>query len=379
MIVLRTICLLVSFFAVAGCSGPRAVTGIGSPRVTKSPSEAIIPFMVATNRGEDKKGDPPFTTERSVSLNFASIDVSVPVDRQKGSVRTSTQQPDPARHFTASNLKDFSTRADFAATLDKRLMLMAPGHREIFIFVHGYNNNFAESLFRNAQIVNDYNIRALPLHYAWPSAATLTGYIHDQNSALIARNGLAETLEIAATSRADSIVLVGHSMGAYVVMEALRTLALQHKTSAFKKFRGVLLAAPDIDPDVFSSQVDDIPELPQPFTVIVSRRDRALSLSRRLAMGAPRIGSGLNVELLQKKNVQVFDLSDMEQRDHSAFAASNTLIQLMGSNGALRQMLTDSTASPDDPMLQARQAAFDSAALVIHLPIRLLTTLGGGN
>ena len=73
-------------------------------------------------------------------------------------------------------------------------------------------------------------------------------------------------------------MIVGHSMGAFVVMEALRTLALRNKPSVLAKVRGVMLAAPDIDPDVFVSQANDMPVLPQPFTVVVSNRDRALRL-----------------------------------------------------------------------------------------------------
>ena len=49
-----------------------------------------------------------------------------------------------------------------------------PGKREIFIFVHGYNNNFADSIFRNAQIVYDYKVPSVALHYAWPSAGSPT-------------------------------------------------------------------------------------------------------------------------------------------------------------------------------------------------------------
>src|SRR5690606_34834712 len=123
-----------------------------------------------------------------------------------------------------------------------------------------------------AQIVHDYRISSLPVHFSWASAASISGYIFDRDSALIARNGLAETIEAVTQSNATGVVIVGHSMGAYVVMEALRTLSLQGRSRALSRISGIMLAAPDIDPDVFESQVDDISPLPKPFTVIVSRR-----------------------------------------------------------------------------------------------------------
>jgi esterase/lipase superfamily enzyme len=153
-------------------------------------------------------------------------------------------------------------------------------------------------LFRNAQIVHDYRITALPVHFSWASAASISGYVFDRDSALIARNGLAETIEIVGQSNATGIVVVGHSMGAYVVMEALRTLALQGKPRIFSKLHGVMLAAPDIDPDVFRSQVNDMRGLPEPFTMAVSRHDWALQISRLLSRGGDRIGRGISYEAI---------------------------------------------------------------------------------
>ncbi len=151
----------------------------------------------------------------------------------------------------------------------------SPENREIFIFVHGYNNNFADSVFRNAQISYDYGIKSVSLHYAWPSGASIPLYVFDRDSALVGRRGLAETIEIAAETNAKRIIVVGHSMGAYVVTEALRDLALRGRTSTLKRLGGVVLAAPDIDVDVFLSQIGDIGDIPRPFAIIVSQRDRA--------------------------------------------------------------------------------------------------------
>ncbi|WP_244735216.1 alpha/beta hydrolase [Mesorhizobium sp. 113-3-9] len=375
---IRLVPLILLAALLQGCAGPRAVTGLASPTQSDARYLSTIPFLVATTRAASATPEPPYSRDRSLALNFSQVNVLVPAAHRPGSVETSSDIPDPARHFSARNLTPIADSKSFLSLLNARLAERPPSQREIFIFVHGYNNNFAEGLFRNAQIVHDYNISSVPLHFSWASAASFSGYLFDRDSALLARNGLAETIEIAARSNASGIVIVGHSMGSYVVMEALRTLALRGESRIFPRIRGVMLAAPDIDPDVFSSQVDDIPVLPQPFTVIVSRRDRALNISRRLTGGGHRIGSGFNIPLLQKKNVQVIDISDVDGGGHSGFASSGTLIKLLGSDRLLRRLMTDEDATANGKVAEAGQAVFENAALAIHLPVRILEGLSTG-
>jgi len=186
---------------------------------------------------------------------------------------------------------------------------------------------------------------------------------------------LAETLALAAQTKANGIVIVGHSMGAVAVMEALRTLSGDKRRDVLKRIKGVLLAAPDLDPDLFRSQIDDIDYLPQPFTIIVSRRDRALDLSRRLAGGAPRVGSGFDIAFLQNKNIQVLDISEVDSGGHSLFASSNTLIKFLGSGHLLRRLITDEYAGMDDTFLAAGQGTFEQASLALHLPARVIDRL----
>ncbi|MDX8533153.1 alpha/beta fold hydrolase [Mesorhizobium sp. VK25A] len=367
----RRLVLVISLaLLVQSCAGPRAVTGLASP-VQISNQMSAIPFLVATTRSRSPTTEPPYSRNRSPTLSFSQLTVVVPATHRPGVVEASSTSPDPKRHFSARDLVRFENRASFAGRLNGMLAKRPPSEREVFIFVHGYNNNFAEGLFRNAQVVHDYHISSVPVHFSWASAGSIGGYLFDRDSALQARDGLAETIEIAARSNASGVFIVGHSMGAYVVMEALRTLALQGKAEVTSRIRGVLLAAPDIDPDVFSSQVRDITRLPHPFTIIVSRRDRALSVSRRIAGGRPRVGSGFEIPLLQKKNIQVIDISDVEGGGHSGFATSETLMKLLGSGRLLRRLIVNEDV-PEDNAAETRQIIFDSASLVLHLPLRIL-------
>lgn len=358
-----------------GCAGPRAVTGLGTVDNKGAQRSSLVPLLVATTRERAEDPEIAYSRSRADALMFSSIDVRIPDTHRSGDVPTSSAQPDPRRQFTAANYQVIPNADAFVREMNAQLMNRSEPQREVFIFVHGYNNNFAESLFRNAQIAHDYDVRSVPVHFSWASAANFTRYLYDRDSAIIARNGLAQTLQLAARTNTKGIIVVGHSMGALVVMEALRTLSMEKRTAELKKIKGVLLAAPDIDPDMFQSQVNDIEPLPQPFTIVVSRRDRALDISRRLTGGNARIGSGADIAFLQKKNIQVLDISQVDSGGHSSFASSNTLIKFLGSSKLLRQMITDEYAGLDDAFVTSGQSTFEQASLVLHLPVRIIDRL----
>ena len=71
------------------------------------------------------------------------------------------------------------------------------------LFVHGYNNNFSEAIYRHAQIAWDYEMRGPQIHFAWPSAADPLEYTYDRDSVLIARDALART-ELASAPPIDA-------------------------------------------------------------------------------------------------------------------------------------------------------------------------------
>ena len=368
----RLFSVLLMAVLLAGCGGPRAVLGLGVA-TDKAASAAVVPVYVATTRARSDNLSLPYSAERSQTLNFAKLDIGIPRNHVPGDVEKTGRTPDPARHFVAQSYQQIASRKQFVAQLDAALAQRPPQEREIFIFVHGYNNNFADSVFRAAQIAHDYNVRALTLHYAWPSGGSLPLYVYDRDSTVVGRGGLAETIEIAAQTKANRVILVGHSMGAYVVMEALRELAQTGHRQALKRLGGVVLAAPDIDIDAFQSQVRDIGELPMPFAIVVSRRDRALSISRRIAGGHPRVGSGSDIALLQQKNITVLDASQVDGGSHNIFASSPTLIAFAGQSGLLRRLIEGGDASASETLLADGGSAIEgAAALVVYLPSRIL-------
>ncbi len=205
------------------------------------------------------------------------------------------------------------------------------------MFVHGYNNTFSEGLYRQAQMEHDFKTPAVEVHYSWPSAADPRLYLYDRDSAFFGRDGLDSLLRTLARSRAERIVLVAHSMGAQVVVEALRQMALTGAPAVFGKLSAVVLLAPDVDVDLFHSSLRPLVALDLPWFIFVSSRDRALRMSSLVRGQRERLGSLSDLEGVADLQVTVIDLSDVTSLDrlgHQTVAQSPVMISLIQGIGA---------------------------------------------
>jgi esterase/lipase superfamily enzyme len=150
----------------------------------------------------------------------------------------------------------------------------------------------------------------------------------------------------------DSITILAHSMGNYLALESLRQMAIRNRGLS-PKIRDVMMAAPDIDIDVFRRQIAEIDAGPRPayFTLFVSRDDRALRISSFLARDTTRLGALDPTEepyrsILEQGRVQVVDLTKIDSADftnHSKFA-SGEVVGAIGERLAEGQTLNEAKA-----------------------------------
>ncbi|MBB3393614.1 esterase/lipase superfamily enzyme [Rhizobium sp. BK060] len=169
--------------------------------------------------------------------------------------------------------------------------------------------------------------------------------------------------------------MVGHSMGAFVVTEALRDLALRGHTSSLKRLGGVVLAAPDIDVDVFLSQLDDIGDIPRPFTIIVSQRDRALRFSGDWR-AATHVSATAPRSLSFRREIAVIDVSNIDGGRHNVFASSPTLMEIVNNDALMRSVVREDQGPVGQTMLANSASVVEGAtSLGIFLPSRVLSGL----
>ena len=329
-----TLLLLVA--ALAGCSSQ--ARDVLTP-VATVPGTSEVDLLVATTRSAvGAKPGEMFTGERAEGLSFAEIKVSLPPDasRKIGDVQWPSSNPgDPAREFVTTYAQPLS-QAQATTRLNERLAKQ-PGRR-VFIFIHGFNNRFEEAVYRFAQIMHDSGAPAVPLLFTWPSRGKLFAYTYDRESATYSRDALEEVLQhLARDPQVADISVLAHSMGNWVTLEALRQMSIRNHGLP-KKIGSVMLAAPDVDVDVFRTQIAGIDAPSAKFSLFVSQDDQALAVSRRVWGNVPRIGA-VDPETepyrteLEKERVAVFDLTKLKTDDslkHAKFAASPEIVKLIG-------------------------------------------------
>jgi len=309
--------------------------GVLLPVSVSPPGASQVDMLVATTRRRSDQPGVLFNGERSDILSFEDIVVSVPQNRDIGSVQwPAPGAADPTRDFALVRDRGIA-RADVL----RELARLTPKNGQALVFVHGYNTRFEAAVFRFAQLTHDMNAEVAPILFSWPSRGRLLDYVYDRESANFSRTDLANFLrEVAKSPHVKDIVVLAHSMGAWLATEALRQIALEDGRAP-AKISNVILASPDLDVDVFRRQVTEMGRDRPRMTVFVSRHDRALQLSSLLAGGITRVGAAdltrpENVaELESTPGIVVLDMSALRTSDplnHSKFAKSPSVVRILG-------------------------------------------------
>ncbi len=306
-------------FTLLGCAtrpGPEVLVPVAS-----GPGVKVLPIYVATSRRRATPSENVFIAERADALNFAKFVVSVPPNHQSGNIEWPESAPDSRVSFATIDQAAL-TDAKFRETVAPQMK--SPGREKkhnVLIFVHGYNNNFQESLYRLVQIYADAHFNGTAVLFAWPSQGDAVQYAMDKEAVIHSRDYLVELLMTTTGSpQIGEIMVVAHSMGCVLVAEALRELRIQHRDRVIARLGRVVLAAPDIDVDVFRSQMRTIGPLKPPLTVLVSKDDEALKLSSfiggsRARAGALDVENPLVREAALEAKVQIVDISQLQSPD----------------------------------------------------------------
>lgn len=329
----RLLIVALSLFG-AGCMTNDNSTDLIGTAAIQVPATEIAgnhSIFVATTR-EPSADAKVFGNARSARLNFARVNVTVPKSHQTGRIeRNKPGKPDdPLKFFTATEVVAFDAQPQFSSALSADIA--ARGGRAM-IFIHGYNTSFDSAVYRATQIAHDSGYPGTPVLFSWASGGKTRDYVYDRESASVARDQLEAALRLLAQSGARRIDIVAHSMGTWVTMEALRQLALTGDRDLGGKLGDVVLASPDIDFDVFKSQMRRYGKPDRPFFLMLSSDDRALRLSGILAGNKPRVGDYRNTDDLAELGVIAVDVSHQKGGDslnHTKFADNPALVQLLG-------------------------------------------------
>ena len=373
----RTVIGLVVALQTSGCAG--RPEGVLSPVSLVTPGASRVEMLVATTRQTTSVPGVMFSGERG-KLAFADIAVSIPPDqtREIGQIQWPKELPgNPATDFVAFKAQEINRTQ--AVNWTHKALAGVPRQR-VLLFVHGFNNKFEEAVFRYAQIVHDSRAPVVPILFTWPSRGSVLAYGYDHESANYSRDALESVLQsLAQDPQVGEISILAHSMGNWLTLESLRQMAIRNGRIA-PKIKNVMLAAPDVDVDVFKRQIAEIGPNDAHVTLFVSQDDRALAVSARVWGGAPRLGA-INPDKEPNRSdfsadkITVVDLTKLKaggDLNHAKFAESADVVGLIGQRLVEGQTITEPRRGVSEGIIEvttnAATTVGSAAGLVIATP-----------
>jgi esterase/lipase superfamily enzyme len=325
-------CLLISFILLlAACSGQRVM--MPTPNIEVNPEKdhyadlhpelksTEVPLFYITDRKpeRDENGNLEYGYGRSPSLAFGTtvVDLGEDISWEELVEASRTQQrlkevplkrrelteiirgpnsPLPYTEVDGKIIEDPEYLAAQMAVKERfrqeivRHLARTP-RKEIFIFVHGFHNDFNDAAFAMAELWHFMGRIGIPLIYTWPAGHPgLFGYTYDRESSEFTVFHFREVIRFLATfPEVERINIIAHSRGTGVAIAALRELTIAARARGENprekfKIHNFVLAAPDLDTQVAQQRLvgDHLAISADRFTIYSSPADKAIGWSDKL-------------------------------------------------------------------------------------------------
>jgi esterase/lipase superfamily enzyme len=284
----------------------------------------VISF--ATNRttaNADAPAASRFGADVATVLTYGTCLVNIPVENHtRGQLEVPSywwQDRDPSKYFLIESL----------IVLARGAWLDQLGPDDVLLYVHGYNTGFESALLRSAQLVHDLQFPGKGMAFSWPSAAALSGYARDEETAEKSIPALVELLrQLAAAAnppgRPRTIHALVHSMGNRIFLGAVRQYDLESRGGPARKLFGhVALAAPDVDAATFAALLPSLLRLSATVTLYYCQSDRALLASQAVHLNKP---VGLGPFFAEGLDTINCDNANTSLLGHDYFASTHPLL-----------------------------------------------------
>lgn len=303
----------------------------GSDDIFKRENTVSVKVFYGTDRKASGSIVPKtFFGNQRGELVFGACEVSIPRDHRMGALEAPSWlkfevKENPKKHVVLLEVNS-SSKNDFFSDLRWRIGT-SEGKQQAFVFVHGYNVTFEDAARRTAQMAYDLGFDGAPIFFSWPSQGEISAYTVDETNEEWAIPHLKSFLtEVSSRTGANTIYLIAHSMGTRMLSAALREIA--NERSKKQLFKEIVLAAPDIDAEVF--QRDILPKIRPTagrITLYASSKDKALQASKRVH-GNPRAGESEVDNIVIAPGLDTVDASEVDTSfvGHSYYAENRSVI-----------------------------------------------------
>jgi esterase/lipase superfamily enzyme len=297
---------------------------------------ATVRVYYGTNRAQTRATKPALIYGNARGdLQYGYLDVTIPRAHQEAELETQPRWVEFTFAADQAAMRSQYILLDKLMPLEKsefvrslRQQISESKFKDVFIFVHGFNNTFEDAARRTAQMAYDLDYDGTPMMYSWPSQGSATAYSIDEAAVGISGRRLADFLEtVGAQSGAQRIHLIAHSMGNRALLEALQTyLAKRAPENRRRLFGQIVFTAPDVDRDYFSDAIQSMAESAERITLYASDNDLALR-SSQFIHGAPRAGTAGDV-IIKLAGLDSIDMSSVpaDTLGHSYFAVNSGAI-----------------------------------------------------
>lgn len=320
---------------------------VAAARTTEAESTewAVVPIFYGTDRKREEDAKRiKYGSARAGKLEIGRALVTVPKSHQVPNIerpwaikvpffdiKIYEQAEDPKTHFTIKEIASLP-KGEFLSLVKARLDGAKKYEKQAVVFIHGYNTEFDFAVYRTAQMAYDLDFDGAPFLYSWPSGTGITGYVADRESAEQAEPYLKEFIElIVRESGAKSVSVIAHSMGNLPLLRTLRDMAPTLPEGV--KFDQIVLAAPDVDRNVFEQLARDLAKIGNGVTLYASSSDRAMDAARKVA-GVPRAGDVPPEGPVIIPGIDTIDITavstDSMALNHSTYAERSALLNDIG-------------------------------------------------
>ncbi len=340
--------LVLAMVLMSACSSAVNLIGVGDEALQKpEPGITRHEIFFSTTRARSSDNQVFFGGARNYGLTSGKVTVGVPSTHRSGQLELprNAKDHDPQTEFSFGEPLLFDGTQTFINRLQAEVNSRAPRDRSVLVFVHGYNTSYSAAVARFSQFVHDTGYKGVPVLFTWASRGQTVEYVYDLNSSLQARFHMTELALAMEKVKVNDYSIVAHSMGNLVTLETLVVLEGLEQFNPQGNLKTIILAAPDVDIDLFTEHMRVLKRVRNKIYVLISKDDGALRASRLIAGGVTRAGAANPVRLadLGIKVVDLSALNDPGGTEHSKFANSPEIVQLIGRSINSGNTLTSQT------------------------------------
>ncbi len=306
--VLRMIAIFVPAI-LAGCAAQNAAVKSaaiepdnyyppGTPEIPLAPGPTQFasdyPVWFGTTRKPTANGN-DYTDQRDNALHYGRVLVSIPKNHHIGSLGTrigNLTGHDP--ELVVRNVYVVPDESQFINVVEDNLPpVMGPDNSYVLVFIHGYNNTFVDAAKRAAQLGSDLGVPPNNMFlFSWAARNHTLEYTVDEATIDTNEIYLRSFLnDVAHAAPGRKIHIIVHSMGNRALLRVVTSSVMGAASNNAVHFGQIILAAADVDKDLFAQLAPNYLQVADRITVYLSPYDYAVGASD-FVHAYPRVGCG---------------------------------------------------------------------------------------